>query len=94
MAKIFNVSYDLNQPGQNYSGLTKVLQAYDSMHILGSTWLVCTSQTAQQVSDNLRANMDNNDHLLVAEFGSDYAGWLPKNFWEWVNSRKAAYSFR
>jgi hypothetical protein len=31
--------------------------------------------------------MDANDYLLVVRVTRPYQGWLPKDAWEWVNSR-------
>lgn len=82
---VYCVSYDLNKAGQNYNALYEELKKSPGYcHPLASTWLVSTSETAQQLSDRLRKHLDNNDHILVIGVTKDYAGWLPKSNWEWL----------
>jgi hypothetical protein len=80
------ISYDLRQPGQDYTGLFDAIKALGSWwHCLESVWLVDTSLAGQQVRDALRAHIDANDSLMVATLGGNWAtlglsgkctGWL------------------
>jgi len=80
------VSYDLNKSGQNYNALYDELKKSPGWcHALDSTWLVSTTETAQQLSDRLRRHLDNNDTLLVMAVAKDNAGWLPQSTWDWIN---------
>lgn len=82
---VYCVSYDLNKAGQNYNALYEELKKSPGWcHPLDSTWLISTRETAQQLSDRLRRHLDNNDTLLVIAVTKEYAGWLPKNTWDWI----------
>lgn len=76
MAKTLMVGYDLNKTGQNYDKLIEALKSnYDNWwHHLDSTWLIKTSKTCVEVRDELRAFIDSNDELLVAEL-TGVAAW-------------------
>lgn len=63
---VYCVSYDLNKAGQNYNPLYEELKSSPSYwHYLDSTWLISTSETAEQLSARIRTNIDDNDNLLV-----------------------------
>lgn len=82
---VYCVSYDLNKAGQNYNALYSELKKSPGYcHPLDSTWLVWTSESAQQLSDRLRSHLDNNDYLLVIRVTDDFSGWLPQSTWEWI----------
>ncbi len=76
---VFSVSYDLNKSGQDYEGLySELKQTGGYSHIMDSTWLVWTSETAEQLSSRLLSKMDKNDTLFVSKVNKgEYAGWLP-----------------
>lgn len=82
---VYCVSYDLNTPGQEYNDLNEELKNSQSWwHFLTSTWLIYTSESSQQLSDRLRAHLDDNDNLMVIRVTANYAGWLPEEAWEWM----------
>ena len=85
---MYAICYDLKTPGQDYGKLREAIKKIAGngwWHYLDSTWLVSTSMSAQQISDTLRATMDQNDGLLVIRVTSEYNGWLPKEAWEWLH---------
>jgi len=86
--KLFSITYDLKQPGRNYSELYDAIKNIgETQHPLESTWFVKVedSITVDDVSQKLQAIFDNKDSLFVADItGSRYQGWLPKSFWEWL----------
>lgn len=83
---VYCVSYDLNKSGQNYNALYEEIKKSPGWcHTLDSTWLISSSETANQLSDRLRKHLDDNDDLLVIKVSRDYAGWLPKQTWEWID---------
>ena len=82
---VYCVSYDLNTPGQKYDALYEELKSSSSWsHYLDSTWLIYTNESSIQLSDRLRAHLDDNDRLMVIRVTSDYSGWLPEGAWEWM----------
>lgn len=81
---VYCVSYDLRKAGQNYSGLYEQLKSTKWLHPLESTWLVATTESAQQLSDRLWMQLDANDLLLVIRVTKPYWGVLPKEAWAWI----------
>ena len=83
--RVYVVSYDLRQPGRDYSGLFDALKKSGVWwHYLKSTWLVYTSETADKLYRRLSNHIDSNDSILVIEAGSDRQGWLPEKAWDWI----------
>ena len=88
MRKVYNVSYDLNKIGKDYTGLHGELKnTYEWYHLLDSTWLLYTSETANQIWERLGAHIDSDDNILIAQITVNNAGWLPKMAWTWLNAR-------
>jgi len=86
---ILIVSYDLKEL-RDYTQFYDALKAQGTSswwHYLSSTWLLSTMRTPQQVADQLRPYMGNGDFLLIGEFGHSYAGWLPREAWDWINAQ-------
>ncbi len=87
--KTYLISYDLNQPLQNYGELIEAIKEYSNWwHHLDSVWIIKTEETTVQVRDYLRPYIDSNDELLVvglngegAWFGFNDRGseWLKNN---------------
>lgn len=87
MYKVYVVSYDLNKSGQDYVGLHNELKNSTSWwHYLDSTWLIYTSESADQLYDRIGKYIDKNDYVLVIEVRSNYSGWLPQKAWDWIKS--------
>lgn len=92
--KTFAITYDLKQPGRNYSALydaIRTLAGEDNWrHPLDSVWIVRTDDetTAQNIYEMIHKQMDTNDSLLIFEITrQDRQGWLPKSFWEWIKGK-------
>lgn len=86
----FLISYDLNQPGQDYSSLYKAIKRLTDTwwHQLDSTWIVEHAGPASAILDELLPYVDYGDELLVvglngrgAWFGFNQQGsdWLSNN---------------
>ncbi|ELY77148.1 hypothetical protein C486_16905 [Natrinema gari JCM 14663] len=86
---VYQISYDLQSPGQDYDELFDAIRDYgDYAHILESVWLIDTSSTSpSSIRDGLQDHIDSNDRLLVTEkatsgetwattFSDDYTDWL------------------
>lgn len=85
MSKVYVVSYDLNKSGQDYKGLYEELKKSSSWwHFLDSTWLIYTSETADQLYTRIGSHIDKNDYALVIEVKRNYQGWLPEDAWKWI----------
>jgi len=87
MKRLYNVSYDLKKSGQDYSGLIAELKKTEAWnHLLGSTWLLYTVESAEQIFNRLKPHIDNNDNILIMQVVNNYSGWLPNSDWEWISS--------
>lgn len=92
---IFQVSYDLNKPGQNYPKIEKAIEAsHQSLHILKSTWLVWTNETVNQLQARLLKAIDRNDYLFISRVTAEKNGWMKPLVWKWINDRLLVESQR
>lgn len=83
------ISYDLHKEGQNYECLKKKLKAYGTYwHTQRSVWIITTSQTLNEIFNNLKSCIDSNDKLFVGElsgqpkwkgYSDKVTAWLNKN---------------
>jgi hypothetical protein len=82
---IYHVSYDLNTPGQNYKKLEEEIQKSPGYwHLLGSTWLIVTTESAATLSQRLIKVIDTNDRILVSRITAEHHGYLKKEVWEFI----------
>ena len=89
MNRVLNITYDLRNPGQNYEMLLQRIKKYPSWARLGgSSYLIFTDNSPQQVRDYLLPVLDNNDQLWVGvapapsawhELPDDVANWIHEN---------------
>ena len=85
---VYVVSYDLRQARRNYSGLIEELRKSPSWwHFMESTWLISTSENADQVFARVKPHVDDDDYLLIVQARRPYQGWLPKEAWDWINQQ-------
>jgi len=82
----YEITYDLNKPGQNYPGLHEAIKNLGSWaHVQESTWIVKTSLSAAQIRDRLAPQLDQRDTLLVTGLTGEWASWgLAKEFNDWL----------
>lgn len=91
--KLFLISYDLKQPGRNYTDLYELIKnlvgEHRWQHPLESTWVIKVDDdvTVDQVTNQLREVMDVKDSIFVVDItGMSYQGWLLKSFWDWMKN--------
>ena len=84
---LFVVSYDL-VARKDYPTLTERLEEMNSVRALASMWLVDVDSTAEEVKNNLRGYIDEDDRLMVIEF-SERPKWTLalKGTRQWVKAR-------
>jgi CRISPR/Cas system-associated endoribonuclease Cas2 len=86
------VTYDLHKQGRNYQPVIDLLEKEESVHPMGSVWLLDTDESAEVWRDRLRALVDSNDEVLVVRLrhswaslrvDADTVAWLknPKRTW-------------
>jgi hypothetical protein len=91
---VYVVTWDLNKEKPNYAEARKEfiahLERYDNTKDPGldSVRFVSTNLSASELSEDLRKKLDNNDRIIVTKLVSgNYAGWLNKSVWDWINAR-------
>lgn len=88
--KIYSISYDLRQPGRDYTQLYDAIKNMDSdfQHPLESNWFIRSINDASEIYEILRPYIDDNDLLFVVEIDkSNRQGWMLKTFWEWIKKQ-------
>jgi hypothetical protein len=95
MTMVLLISYDLNghERPSAYQAVKAVIEknAIASIKPLFSQWLVETNANPSAWRDELQKVMDANDRLLIVRMhrgnGTEYAGWLDKTVWPWLEGR-------
>lgn len=89
--KLFLITYDLKQPGRNYTELYDLIKSIAGdekwQHPLESSWVVKLqdSVSVDEITTRIREVMDSKDSLFVVDItGMSYQGWLPRSFWDWM----------
>ena len=88
MGQTYCVSYDLRQPGRDYSALYRLLRSYPSWcHVMESYWLIQTADSATTVRDAVANVVDQNDRIFVAVTAAP-AAWqgLSDDVSEWLRT--------
>jgi len=70
---ILLASYDLKQPGRDYTPVHDYLQRFTYCKGLESVWLLDTTTPYQQVRDNLKNLVGANDVVYVVRLTRDWA---------------------
>ncbi len=89
MTKTISIHYDLRTPGRDYETLYTAIKNVGASwaHPLESVWLVVTTNTVTQIRDYLARYIDQNDQLLIADIGPDWASRnLAKTMTDWLNA--------
>lgn len=73
--KTYLISYDLHNPGRDYTPLHDAIKALADgwWHHLESVWLINTSKNAGAIRDTLKQKLDANDELFVISLGGNWA---------------------
>lgn len=85
--KVYVVSYDLKSKDRDYDPLIEAIKRSPRWwHHLKSTWLVESSETAEQIWDRLAPFVSEEDNFLIIEVRKNYGGWLTEKAWGWIES--------
>lgn len=91
---VFLVTWDLNREKPNYAQARQAfiahLERYENVRDPGldSVRFISTSETADEISEDLRQKLDTNDRLVVTMMeNGKHQGWLSKSTWEWIDAR-------
>lgn len=86
---IYIVSYDLNQPGQDYGSLIKAIESFKGYKpLLKSTWAVCHSGTAKDVFNFLSSYVDDTDRLFISVLTENACWRLDQEKMSWLEIHK------
>lgn len=86
---IYLITYDLHKPGQDYEYLYETIKnssTGDWSHHLESTWIIKSNLSVNQVAENIKSAIDENDSFLVIEVINNKQGWLPEEAWTYLNN--------
>ncbi|NFM56654.1 hypothetical protein FDB98_06720 [Clostridium botulinum] len=86
---VYNISYDLNDPGQKYEQLHELIVEISNnrwVHPLKSTYIIQSSKTSEQIYNSLSAALDSNDLILITEINHNFYGALTKKYWSRIKS--------
>lgn len=91
---VYLVTWDLNKEKSNYARAREEFLKHLDRHEntkdpgLDSVRFISTSWTANQISDDLRTKLDDNDKIIVTKMvNGTHQGWLSKSVWDWINAR-------
>lgn len=82
---VFIVTYDLDQPGQNYDCVIGKLEALDHCHAQRSVWFVSANGTTTDLRNHLSGCLDSNDRLFVDYISDAWTGWNMPTCGKWLN---------
>ena len=72
---VYLVSYDLNQPNQDYPKIVKAIETYEkSFRVLKSQWFIYSNKTAEDIFNHLKRFIDEDDELFVCEVTRNCSG--------------------
>jgi len=91
---VYLVTWDLNKEKPNYTvaraNFLARLDEYTTIKDPGldSVRFIAFTGNAQQLSDDLRTRLDDNDRIIVTRlFSGSHQGWLDPEVWKWISSR-------
>ncbi|MBO7415996.1 MAG: hypothetical protein J6U22_05415 [Bacteroidaceae bacterium] len=86
MKMVYIVSYDLSEPGQKYETLIgKIKESLAWARLGQSAYLVESEQSAVELRNYYRNELDNNDKIYVGKVCAP-AAWfgMPKDVTDWI----------
>ncbi len=82
---IFLITYETNNPFQNYSGLRGAIKSADNWwHHIKNTWIIRTNESVDYWYDTLSIHLYDNDRIFIVEIKPNYQGRLNKEAWDWL----------
>jgi hypothetical protein len=83
------VTYDLNEPTQNYDDLFDAIKAHRSyIHAMKSVWFIETSKKASEVRDDLSDYTSSNDELFVSKITAWASNNVDSEATSWLHDKK------
>ncbi len=69
------VTYDLKQPGRNYSAVHEYLRSFTHCKGMESVWLLDTTTPTETIRERTRSAADSNDIVYVARLQHEWSSW-------------------
>lgn len=89
MSDLYIVSYELHESGEAYDELIQELKLSPGYcHLLRSTWLINTEETARQLYKRLLPFIYEQDRIMVTQVSSGLHGRLPNQALEWIDEHR------
>lgn len=86
---VYQISYDLRGPEADYDDLYNIINSQgDVLRILGSTWLIESCKTAEQITDEISVKIKKGDRFFISQINlGQYNGWHSRSTWDWISAR-------
>ena len=83
------ITYAHKNQFKDYSSFFQAIKSNSNewWHFMDSTWIVTTHHSANEFAHLLYPHILNSDFVLVAKLAKDFQGWLPREAWDWLNSK-------
>ena len=78
------ITYDLNKPGKDYSGLYDTIKMYSWARLSESSYAIITDKHIDTIYNELKEHIDSNDVLYVVSLKKPWNGYGPKEVNEWL----------
>jgi len=83
------ITYDLNQPDQEYEDLYDAIKSYSSyIHAMDSVWFIDTSDSASDVRDDLKRYTSSNDELFISKITAWASNNVDSDATDWLHDHK------
>ena len=85
---VYMITYDLNEPGQDYDGVISAIKESSSgkwCSYWKSSYLIQSNLTANEIISKIQPHLTHNDKLIVIQVTSHYQGWLGKEQWDYIS---------
>lgn len=83
----FLVSYDLNKPGKDYSGVQEAIKKSSTGNWckpLESVYIIESNLTVKDIYENIRSHLDVSDRILIIEITSNSYWYLDSKVSEYL----------
>ena len=87
MKKIYIVNYSSKVSESVINDKIKSLG--DWFNYFPNSFLLFSSSSVQTIYNNIATNLPEDRFLILEIDLKDYWGWLPKEAWEWLNTKKS-----
>lgn len=88
-AKIYSISYNIKTHERHYEDFFTEIKKTAWAHALETHWLIKTHETAEQIYTRLIRHIDENDVILINQFGRDYEGIFSDYIREWIEDKNS-----